>query len=112
MLPKAEGAASVNDLAGRLAARGAHDARILPIASETARAVFQLGSYSAAPDRLAGLTRGAQDRPAPMGAAPSRKADDSSTHHYKPTRPRVGFGWSSGREGRGGGREVTLCGLV
>src|SRR3546814_238666 len=53
MLPKAEGAASVNDLAGRLAARGSQDARILPIASETARAVFQLGSYSDAADRLA-----------------------------------------------------------
>lgn len=91
MLPKAEGAASVNDLAGRLAARGAQDARILPIASETARAVFQLGSYSDAADRLAGLTWGAEDLPAAIGAATSREADGSYTSPYETVRALVLF---------------------
>lgn len=91
MLPKAEGAASVNDLAGRLAARGAQGARILPIASETARAVFQLGSYSDAADRLAGLTWGAEDLPAAIGAATSREADGSYTSPYETVRALVLF---------------------
>lgn len=91
MLPKAEGAASVNDLAGRLAARGAQDARILPIASETARAVFQLGSYADAADRLAGLTWGAEDLPAAIGAETSREADGSYTSPYEMVRALVLF---------------------
>src|SRR3546814_21146303 len=97
MLPKAEGAASVNDLAGRLAARGAQDARILPIASETARAVFQLGSYSDAADRLAGLTWGAEDLPAAIGAATSREADGSYNPPYETVRALVLFARSGER---------------
>lgn len=91
MLPKAEGAASVNDLAGRLSARGAQGARILPIASETARAVFQLGSYADAADRLAGLTWGAEDLPAAIGAETSREADGSYTSPYEMVRALVLF---------------------
>src|SRR3569623_287113 len=55
VLPKAEGAASITDLDKRLAAMGDKTARILPIATETPRAVFALGGYAGAP-RLSGLT--------------------------------------------------------
>src|SRR3546814_17994131 len=48
MLPKAEGAASVIDLAQRLAALGTTAALILPIASETPKAVFQPGTRTEA----------------------------------------------------------------
>ena len=58
VLPKAEGAPSVRDLAQRLSA-AAIAAPILPIATETPAAIFALGSYAAAGVPLAGLTWGA-----------------------------------------------------
>lgn len=68
MLPKCEGARSVEDLCKRLP--GAPP--ILPIATETAAAIFQLGSYGDVTGQLAGLTWGAEDLPAAIGAATSR----------------------------------------
>src|SRR6516164_7067944 len=44
VLPKAEGAESIRDLDQRLSALGDRTARILPIATETPRAVFALGT--------------------------------------------------------------------
>ena len=44
VLPKAEGGASVTELARRLSERGNATARIMAIATETAAAIFQLGS--------------------------------------------------------------------
>jgi citrate lyase subunit beta/citryl-CoA lyase len=78
MLPKSEGGASVDELARRLTALGNVTARILPIATETPAAIFQLGSYAGA-KRLAGLTWGAEDLPAAVGAAASREPDGSYT---------------------------------
>ena len=83
VLPKAEGAISVSTLLGRLAARGAHHLPILPIATETPAAIFQLGSYSEVADRLYGLTWGAEDLPAAIGAATSREADGQFTAPYE-----------------------------
>lgn len=51
--------------------------KILPIASETPGSVFQLGSYAGVSPRLAGLTWGAEDLPAAIGATQNRKADGS-----------------------------------
>ena len=68
VLPKAEGAASITDLCARLP--GAPP--ILPIATETPAALFQLGSYGQVSAHLAGLTWGAEDLPAAIGAATSR----------------------------------------
>jgi len=85
-LPKAEGRASVDDLIARLSG----DYVVLPIASETPRAVFTLGSYDGA--RLAGLTWGAEDLPAAIGAATSREADGSYTDPYKVVRALTLFG--------------------
>ena len=50
VFPKAEGAASVQALLAKMAARGI-DAPLLPIATETPAAIFQLGSYAAVAGR-------------------------------------------------------------
>ncbi len=91
VMPKAEGADSVRALAGRLAAAGI-DAPILPIATETPAAIFQLGSYADAGVRLAGLTWGAEDLPAAIGAATSREADGRYTAPYQMVRSLALFG--------------------
>lgn len=72
MLPKAEGAASIQDLDARLAHTGANLIPILPIATETPAAIFMLGSYRDVASRLIGLTWGAEDLPAAIGASTSR----------------------------------------
>ena len=51
--------------------------RILPIATETPGSVFNLDTYNLANPRLAGLTWGAEDLPAAVGATASRKEDKS-----------------------------------
>jgi len=83
MLPKAEGAASISDLAGRLAQAGLGDIRILPIATETPAAVFQLGSYTAVAGHLHGVTWGAEDLSAAVGAATAREANGRYTPPYE-----------------------------
>jgi citrate lyase subunit beta/citryl-CoA lyase len=82
MLPKAEGAESILDLGRRLHARGMSPARILPIASETPLAIFKLGEYAAVAAQLAGITWGAEDLPAAIGAATAREPDGSFTTPY------------------------------
>lgn len=78
MLPKAEGAQSVLELAAKL-----NGIKILPIATETPRAVFQLGSYADVASHLSGLTWGAEDLPAAMGAATSHEPDGHFTAPYE-----------------------------
>lgn len=89
VLPKAEGAASVEALLMMLGGRAIP---ILPIATETAAAVFQLGSYSSVAQHLAGLTWGAEDLPAAIGAATSRETDGSYTAPYQMVRALTLFG--------------------
>ncbi|WP_315761324.1 CoA ester lyase [Sphingomonas sp. Y38-1Y] len=89
VLPKAEGAASVEALAALL---GAEPPPILPIATETPRAVFALGDYGSVADRLAGLTWGAEDLPAAIGATNSRHEDGSYTDPYRMVRALTLFG--------------------
>jgi citrate lyase subunit beta/citryl-CoA lyase len=91
VLPKAEGGASVADLIRRLSERGNATARILAIATETPAAMFQLGSYGGL-KRLAGLTWGAEDLPAAIGAATSREADGRFTPPYELARSLCLFG--------------------
>ena len=83
VLPKAEGRRSLADLAARLTALGDHTARILPIATETPASMFRLGEYGGVTERLAGITWGAEDLPAAIGAATAREADGSYTHPYQ-----------------------------
>jgi citrate lyase subunit beta / citryl-CoA lyase len=91
VLPKAEGGASVDELARRLTARGNAATVILPIATETPAAMFALGTYGGA-KRLIGLTWGAEDLPAAIGAATSREEDDSFTPPYELARSLCLFG--------------------
>ncbi len=67
VLPKAEGPTSLQELDRLLGGVGLADVAVLPIA-ETARAVFQFGDYAAFTQRLVGLTWGAEDLAAAVGA--------------------------------------------
>ncbi|MEF3133982.1 CoA ester lyase [Rhizobium sp. 268] len=79
MLPKAEGAASVLKLANSLASA----IPILPIATETPSAIFEIGSYREVSASLCGLTWGAEDLPAAMGATTARRTDGRYTPPYE-----------------------------
>ncbi|MCP3736505.1 CoA ester lyase [Sphingomonas sp. RP10(2022)] len=83
MLPKAE---SADDVAALVAMMGADAVPVLPVATETPLAVFGLGGYRAVAERLAGLTWGAEDLPAAIGAATSREADGRYTPPYEVVR--------------------------
>lgn len=89
VLPKAEGAASV---AALLTLIGDNPPPILPIATETPAAIFQLGSYAAVADHLAGLTWGAEDLPAAIGATTAREEDGRYTPPYEMVRALTLFG--------------------
>ena len=91
VLPKAEGGVSVDQLAHRLSAAGNAAAQILAIATETPAAMFQLGTYRGA-KRLIGLTWGAEDLPAAIGASTSREEDGSYTPPYQLARSLCLFG--------------------
>ncbi len=92
MVPKAEGAATIVALDALLAERGLADIALLPIATETPAAIFQLGSYGAVAHRLAGITWGAEDLPAAIGAATSREGDGRYTAPYELARSLTLFG--------------------
>jgi citrate lyase subunit beta/citryl-CoA lyase len=83
MLPKAEGKASIERLIALLADRGDETSVILPIATETPLAMFRLGEYAEVSSRLAGLTWGAEDLPAAVGAIRARLDDGSYTPPYE-----------------------------
>jgi citrate lyase subunit beta / citryl-CoA lyase len=87
VLPKADGAASVLALAAM-----APGLSILPIATETPAAMFQLGSYAAVAPHLAGVTWGAEDLPAAIGATAAREADGTYTAPYQLARALTLFG--------------------
>ena len=89
VLPKAEGAATVETL---LAALHGKAPPILPIATETPAAIFALGSYGAVADRLCGLSWGAEDLPAAIGAQSAREADGRYTPPYEMVRSLALFG--------------------
>lgn len=78
VLPKSTDGADVALLAARLALReamhGIEDGatRILPIATESAAAIFGLGTYKGASARLVGLTWGAEDLGTDIGAYQTR----------------------------------------
>jgi len=87
MLPKAEGARSVHWLRAEAAAvadsQDGEAPPILPIATETSGAVFDLGSLREVAPYLAGVSWGAEDLPASVGAATAREADGSYTAPYE-----------------------------
>ena len=73
MLPKCDGPDDVRALSVKLDQFGAAGTMILPVATETALAPFRLGDYAGAGlSRLAGLTWGAEDLSAALGASTNR----------------------------------------
>jgi citrate lyase subunit beta/citryl-CoA lyase len=89
LLPKAEGGASVTHVDAKLAVReaisGIDDGAtpILALTTETAKALFLAGSYAGSSARLAGLTWGAEDLSAELGAEANRDAAGNFLDPYR-----------------------------
>ena len=89
VLPKANGGPDVMLLSAMLAAReavaGLADGhiKIIALATETPAALFTLGSYADFSFRLSGLTWGAEDLSAAVGAERNRDTDGSFTDPYR-----------------------------
>ena len=87
VLPKAEGATDVRRLLALLPS-----VPVLPIATETAAAMFTLGTYRDVAADLPGLTWGAEDLPAAIGATTSREGDGDYSAPYQLARSLTLFG--------------------
>jgi citrate lyase subunit beta/citryl-CoA lyase len=89
MLPKAEGGASVIHADAKLAVREATNdlpdghIKIVAIATETAAALFLAGTFAGASARLTGLTWGAEDLSAELGAQANRDAQGRFLDPYR-----------------------------
>jgi citrate lyase subunit beta / citryl-CoA lyase len=89
MLPKAEGGASVIHADAKLAVReavsGLPDGRIkiVALATETAASLFLTGTFAGASRRLSGLTWGAEDLSADLGAHANRDAQGRFLDPYR-----------------------------
>lgn len=89
MLPKTGGGDDVGRLDARLrvheAENGIEDGatRIIPIITETPAAVLNMASYTGSSKRLAGLTWGAEDLSAEIGAAQTRDDEGSYTDVFR-----------------------------
>jgi len=89
MLPKAEGGASVMHADAKLAVREAINGlpdgyiKILPIATETAASLFLAGTFAGSSARLLGLTWGAEDLSAELGAQANRDAQGRFLDPYR-----------------------------
>ncbi len=89
MLPKSQSGDDVTLLSAKLAVREAENAlpdgatAIIAIATETARSLFHMGSYVGVSQRLKGLTWGAEDLSADLGAETNRLADGGYADAYR-----------------------------
>ena len=89
MLPKAEGGAALAHADAKLAAREAiagldeGHIKIVAIATETAQSLFLAGTYRGASTRLTGLTWGAEDLSAELGAEANRDPDGRFLDPYR-----------------------------
>ena len=101
VLPKAAGGGDIGRLDHYLAALEARDAvtpgsvAILPIASETAAAMFTFASYAGCGARLAGVTWGCEDLAADVGAAENRGPDGAYLEPFRLARSLCLFGAAS-----------------
>jgi len=88
VLPKANGVQDVERLGHCLDALEARaglahgTVKILVVATETAAAMLNIASYQLLSPRLVGLTWGAEDLSAALGAATNREDDGSLSHAY------------------------------
>jgi citrate lyase subunit beta/citryl-CoA lyase len=89
MLPKSEGLADVEQLSVKLRVREAENGiadgatRILPIITETPAGVFAAGGFSRGSARLSGLTWGAEDLSAAIGAGSARDGAGGYTDLFR-----------------------------
>ena len=89
MLPKAEGGAALVHADAKLAVREAQNdladghIKILPIATETAAALFLVGTFAGASARLIGMTWGAEDLSAELGARTNRDEQSRFLDPYR-----------------------------
>ena len=98
VLPKATGATDMrrlSDALGKLekaCGDGTGITRILPIVTEKPAALFRLGDYAGSTSRLAGLTWGAEDLSAAVGASRSRDSSGEWLPPYQLARSLCLFG--------------------
>lgn len=89
LIPKANGAADIvriGEILDRLEASAgmcAGTVRIAVVATETPAAMFALGSYAPSHPRLVGMTWGAEDLAAAIGATANKEADGQWTEPYR-----------------------------
>jgi citrate lyase subunit beta / citryl-CoA lyase len=89
MLPKARGGHDIMHLSSKLAVREAEsdlpdgEIAILPIATESAAALFTMGSYAGSSRRLSGLSWGAEDLSADLGALTNRLEHGAYADPYR-----------------------------
>lgn len=89
VLPKVDSSADIVQLSHYLDALEVREGvtqgsiRIMPVATETAKSLFTLGSYEGCSTRLAGLTWGAEDIAAALGASTNRRPDGEYDSVYQ-----------------------------
>jgi citrate lyase subunit beta / citryl-CoA lyase len=101
LIPKTNGAADLERIAYYLDALEAKagmpqgSVKLAIVATETAKAMFALGSYAPAHPRLVGLTWGAEDLAAALGATDNKEADGAWTFPYAVARAQCLFAASA-----------------
>jgi citrate lyase subunit beta/citryl-CoA lyase len=101
MIPKVNGAADVERIGFYLDALEARagmrvgSVKLAILATETAKAMFSLGSYAPAHPRLAALTWGAEDLSTALGATASRETDGAWTFPFQVARAQCLFAASA-----------------
>src|SRR5271163_4338056 len=101
LIPKANGAADLDSVGARLdglektAGMPQGSVKLACVATETAKAMFALGSYAPAHPRLMALTWGAEDLSAALGATDNKEPDGSWTFPYQVVRAQCLFAASA-----------------
>jgi citrate lyase subunit beta / citryl-CoA lyase len=101
LIPKADGADDVARIGVELdrlehaSGMAIGSVKIAVVATETAQAMFNLGSYTPAHPRLVGLTWGAEDLAAAVGATANKEANGDWTFPYQVARSLCLFAASS-----------------
>jgi citrate lyase subunit beta/citryl-CoA lyase len=101
LIPKVNGAADLERVSHYLDALEARagiasgSVKLMIVATETAKAMFALGSYAPAHARLIALTWGAEDLSAALGAADNKEPDGSWTFPYQMARAQCLFAASA-----------------
>ncbi|MFC4594713.1 HpcH/HpaI aldolase/citrate lyase family protein [Sphingobium tyrosinilyticum] len=97
LIPKADGADDLLRIGQELdrlesrAGMAQGTVKLAVVATETARAMFNLGSYAPPPPRLVAITWGAEDLAAAIGATDNKEPDGSWTFPYQVARAQCLF---------------------